>query len=573
MENSENEHESQSERPCSSADQNVLLQNDLSEGEKSAILARRTKMYDCFKRLDIAEPKNSQKEPVIAILGSGGGLRATIGLLGCLAELCNQDLLDIVTYLCGTSGSTWCMASLYCNDNWSECMEDMEKKVCDNLTITNLNWPKMWEKLMQSSADDIQSLTDFWAYGVVHMMTNEINENKLSSHQKACENGNNPYPIYSAVEKKTELKRTADPGIWFEFTPHRSGFPAYNCFVETSLLGSQFEDGKLMKKVPERDLCYLQDSIQNALKKSSCSNMENQDVPGLSCEDSIQNALRMSSCSNMENQGVPGLSCEDTKHDCRGCRGLHVVLSEDLSKIKNLVKNQRIHHLALAIKGIMEAENEIPLINGEDVDVEALWEVLNNSSELCQVSKLLYQALISLARWEWGTTYNFLYQGKGMGSVPDELLNEKYLSLIDAGLVINAAFPLILPPYRKVDLILSFDFSAGDPFMTLKSTVKYCQENKIPFPKIHIEKQEEVNPSRNCYIFEEGEEVPIVMHFPLFNNQNCEGNVQEVKAKYPTRKLAYTESEIEELLQFSKMNVKLSREDILRKLKHITEGI
>lgn len=45
--------------------------------------------------------------PNIAVLGSGGGLRAMISMLGTLVELKNQNFLDAVTYLCGVSGSTW----------------------------------------------------------------------------------------------------------------------------------------------------------------------------------------------------------------------------------------------------------------------------------------------------------------------------------------------------------------------------------------------------------------------------------------------------------------------------------
>lgn len=40
----------------------------------------------------------------------------------------------------------------------------------------------------------------------------------------------------------------------------------------------------------------------------------------------------------------------------------------------------------------------------------------------------------------------------------------KIISLVDAGLAINSAYPLVLRAERQTDLILSFDFSSGDPF-------------------------------------------------------------------------------------------------------------
>jgi len=45
--------------------------------------------------------------PNIALLGSGGGERAMVGLLGSLDQLQKIGLLDCVLYLSGVSGSTW----------------------------------------------------------------------------------------------------------------------------------------------------------------------------------------------------------------------------------------------------------------------------------------------------------------------------------------------------------------------------------------------------------------------------------------------------------------------------------
>lgn len=45
--------------------------------------------------------------PNIALLGSGGALRAMIALYGTLVELKKNNILDCITYLAGVSGSTW----------------------------------------------------------------------------------------------------------------------------------------------------------------------------------------------------------------------------------------------------------------------------------------------------------------------------------------------------------------------------------------------------------------------------------------------------------------------------------
>ncbi|KYO44126.1 hypothetical protein Y1Q_0015233 [Alligator mississippiensis] len=101
-------------------------------------------------------------------------------------------------------------------------------------------------------------------------------------------------------------------------------------------------------------------------------------------------------------------------------------------------------------------------------------------------------------------------------------MEDKIISLIDAGVAINCAYPLILCPERKVKLILSFDYGPGDPFKTLKQAVEYCRQNSIPFPEVDEKLLREENNPSDVYIFR-GENAPTVMHFPLFNKVNVPG--------------------------------------------------
>ncbi|XP_068089358.1 cytosolic phospholipase A2 gamma-like [Hyperolius riggenbachi] len=144
-----------------------------------------------------------------------------------------------------------------------------------------------------------------------------------------------------------------------------------------------------------------------------------------------------------------------------------------------------------------------------------------------------------------------------------KLINEQKMCLVDAGLFINTPYPLMLHPHRKVDVILSFDSSAGDPFLTVKQTAEYCKEHQIPFPNVDTKETSEDIPSQCCYIFEsDGKGAPTVMHFPLFNKQTCEGKVKELRDGYSTFKLHYSESEVTQLLELAKKNVEESYEKI-----------
>ena len=60
-------------------------------------------MVLCARRL----PPLQDSVPHIALLGSGGGQRAAVALLGSLQQMGQDDLLDTLLYMGGVSGSGW----------------------------------------------------------------------------------------------------------------------------------------------------------------------------------------------------------------------------------------------------------------------------------------------------------------------------------------------------------------------------------------------------------------------------------------------------------------------------------
>ncbi|KAM4808041.1 cytosolic phospholipase A2 gamma [Rhinophrynus dorsalis] len=594
-------------------------------------------------------------------MASGGGLRAMIGLLGYLSEMASEDLLDTVTYICGTSGSTWGLASLYERDNWSECMEETERRIGERLTKDVWNWESAWAKLIPGTREDFFSLTNVWAYMVVSMMTKDINETNLSSHQAACENGTNPYPVYSAVEKENVEKRHLyEPGTWFEFTPHRAGFPAYSSFVDIQLFGSQFMDGKVLKKNPEKGVCYLQGLWGSALarkedmwdklmevihkvlgKTTDDSTMEKKDVAENKCKDKkalaeLKNnpviVIRMAEkggvvvileASSYRSEDIHQLGDVDTYeilgYNPTGEYSIHLSRIIEIGVSRGVINHQEkaalipqcpvvpnFNHLPKVNKSMISPSGR-PIVSGIEEEEVSFMEYLNDNDLnlrftyvvdhfkltfldltlmggsdgsrvvtvnylACDAFKVYFQILNSILCWEWGKTHNFLYHWQGSGNVPSNLSNQPYIGLVDAGLEMNNAFPLMLPPHRKVDLFLCFEFTAGDPFMPLKQTAEYCEKHRIPFPKINIEHGEEESLTNSCYIFEGDEkEIPTVMHFPLFNRKNCGDNIQQWRDRFKTFRNAYDKSELDDLLQVSKLNVKMNREKILEKIQQAYE--
>ncbi|XP_064881060.1 uncharacterized protein LOC135574108 [Oncorhynchus nerka] len=171
-------------------------------------------------------------------------------------------------------------------------------------------------------------------------------------------------------------------------------------------------------------------------------------------------------------------------------------------------------------------------------------------------------------KWEWGTVYNFFFNIKDNNFLSTMVSKEK-IHLVDAGLKINSPYPPVLRTSRKVDLIISLDFSAGDPFETVFSANQYADELKLPFPPVKESVREEKDHPKGCYVFEgRHPEEPTVMHMPLFNLQNCQGKeeIKEEREKYTTFQQHYGVSEIDHLLKKAKDNLKNNRDRILEQI-------
>ncbi|XP_065426455.1 cytosolic phospholipase A2 gamma-like [Chrysemys picta bellii] len=503
-------------------DKTVRLSNEISDGEKEAIRNRKPKVLACLKSLGIACEEDNM--PNVAVLGSGGGLRAMIALQGTLVEMEKEGLLDAVMYLCGVSGSTWCMSFLYKEKDWTKKLQVLEEHLCNTLSNHPHDILKAFSILCRAVEDELFSLTDVWAFLVLCFMLKECDQTKLSQHEVTSTSGTNPYPIYAAVEvKKWHEERGKSPGTWFEFTPHECGFPGPGAFVCTKYLGSKFEDGNLEEQREEKNIHYLQGLWGSApacipyLKELVYKTFSG----GLRGEE--QNAIREA-----------GISCT-----CATCQGILLLL-----------------------------ELQVHASAGEDCEgvFKKLKEVLKGGfghlPHCDPLDKLQPKTILGCI---------FAGDPKSKSKSP-VFTKDKNINLIDAGIAINSAYPLVLRRERKVKLILSFDFSDGDPFETIKKTAEYCETNNIPFPKIDLEKLDPGHLS-DCYIFK-GKDVPIVMHFPLFNMKNCPGEVEHFRKKFSTFpfKFFYTKTDIIELLEKAKMNVSNNKERIREEIQQIVSS-
>uniref|UniRef100_A0A0D9S2P6 Phospholipase A2 group IVC n=1 Tax=Chlorocebus sabaeus TaxID=60711 RepID=A0A0D9S2P6_CHLSB len=519
----------------------------LQKEERAAVERRRLHVLKALKKLHI----EADEAPVVAVLGSGGGLRAHIACLGVLSEMKEQGLLDAVTYLAGVSGSTWAISSLYTSDG---DMEALEADLRHRFSRQEWDLAKSLQKTIQAARSENYSLTDFWAYMVISKQTRELPESHLSNMKKPVEEGTLPYPIFAAIDndRQPSWQEAKAQETWFEFTPHHAGFPALGAYVSITHFGSKFKKGRLVRTHPERDLSFLRGLWGSALG--------NTEVNRNYIFDQLRNLL------------TP-----------RG--GLWRRTVAGVKNIGHLV-------FALLLRLQQSLQRERPALKvdeGSEPNYNWLTEMLENWTRTSlekqeqpdedPESKGTVPSVISVINtipllgicpkcWRWGLVGGFT--GTTGGIQDKTMSSRKHLHLVDAGLAINTPFPLVLPPTREVHLILSFDFSAGDPFETIRATTDYCRRHKIPFPHVEEAKLDLWSKApASCYILK-GETGPVVMHFPLFNTDACGDDIEAWSDTYDTFKLAdtYILDVVMPLLALAKMNVRENKKNILREMRN-----
>ncbi|KAJ7413477.1 hypothetical protein WISP_90024 [Willisornis vidua] len=257
----------------------VRLGFDLCMQEQDFLCKRQNYIAPALKKvLQLEQDLLDHETPVVAIMTTGGGMRSLTALYGSLRGLKKLSVLDCATYLTGLSGTTWTMSNLYRDADWSQ--KDLDKQISEarkhmtkcKINSLSLEYLKYYKKqLCQRKREGHRtSFIDLWGlvlesllHDGVHVtifLESQKDNHRLSDQQRAIDRGQNPLPIYTAVNVKNNYS-TLDFKEWVEFTPYEVGLQKYGVFVRTEDFGSEFFMGRLMKKVPESRICFLEDTV------------------------------------------------------------------------------------------------------------------------------------------------------------------------------------------------------------------------------------------------------------------------------------------------------------------------
>ncbi|XP_032337327.1 cytosolic phospholipase A2 delta isoform X4 [Camelus ferus] len=521
----------------------VHLGFDLCAKEKAFLSKRKQVVAKALKQvLRLDRDLQEDEVPVVGIMATGGGARAMTSLYGHLLALQKLGLLDCVTYFSGISGSTWTMAHLYGDPEWSQrdlkgpiryAREHLAKSKLEAFSPERL--ASYYRELeLQAKQGHPTTFVDLWGLVLEFMLHGQVMDQKLSGQRAALEQGQNPLPLYLSLNVKENNLQTLDFKEWVEFSPYEVGFLKYGAFVPSELFGSEFFMGRLMRRIPESRICFLEGIWSNIFSLNLLDAWYDFTSTGDSWKQHIKDKIR-----NLEEPPA----------------------SSDTSSRSEALWLQPGTALAQMFKGILTGR------------------------PLCQHSSNFLQGL--QLHQDYCAQKDFsTWADCQLDSSPGQLTpQEPQLCLVDAGYFINTSCPAMFRPGRRLDLILSFDYSLSSPFAVLQETELDCRARGLPFPRVEPS-PEDLHQPRECHVFSDPAcpDAPVLLHFPLVNasfKDHSAPGVQRSPAELPAGQvdlagvtspysmfnMTYKEEDFDRLLQLSDYNVCNSQNTILQALR------
>ncbi|XP_037127808.1 cytosolic phospholipase A2 beta isoform X2 [Syngnathus acus] len=543
----------------------LRLDFDIPPQEKEFLKKRKLIVGQNMQKLfGLDTPPSPDQVPTIALVASGGGSRAMTSLFGTLKSLKEIKVLDILAYITGVSGATWTMAALFRDANWSRdgidgTIAQIRKEICkDAMSMISLEKLEYYKREMEAKLKEghILSSTDMGGLLYEHLVFGEKMTDRLSEHQRTVNEGQNPFPIYTAVNMKEKMGWESE-AEWCEFTPYEVGFQKYGAFVRAQDFGSQFFLGHLVQKLPEVRLPFLIGIWSSFFAINLSYLLE------LPTEESSRDA---------DNNNI-GQATE-----------WHQVGMKFNAPIKGLFL-------------LTEVEKDSSFLDTQLMDPSgAISRIINDCLMNRPLSSIAYNFMNGLfLHSDYNTQSNFLaWKETHPDAFPNSLTpSDSFLRLVDSGLSINVACPPVLRPEREVDVIICCDNSWNpvESFREIKLTAAYCRDRDVPFPHVDFTTLER-EPLKEIYIYEDKKnpKAPIVIHFPLVNDSFRHfkepgvkrETAEEIKAgrvdvrssdsPFTTDKPVYSEEDFDSLVNLTAYNVANNKERIIQALHEVLKS-
>ncbi|KAM7159403.1 cytosolic phospholipase A2 delta isoform 2-T2 [Molossus nigricans] len=513
--------------------------------EERAFLSRRKQVVAkaLKKALQLDRDLEEDEVPIIGIMATGGGTRAMTSLYGHLLALKKLGLLDCVTYFSGISGATWTMSQLYGDAEWSQkdlegpiryAREHLAKSKLDAFSSEQLASYRR-ELELRAEMGRPTTFVDLWALVLEFMLHDQVMDQKLSGQRAALEQGQNPLPLYLSLSVKENTLETLDFKEWVEFSPYEVGFLKYGAFVPPELFGSEFFMGRLMRRLPESRICFLEGIWSNVFSLNFLDVWYDLTSSGDAWKQHIRDKIR-------------NLDAPASLRTSAQLQALWLQPGTALAKaFKGFLTGRPLHqHSPNFLQGLQLHQD--------------------------------YSEQRGFSTWA----------DSQLDSTPGQLTpQEPQLCLVDAGYFLNTSAPSMFRPGRRLDLILSFDYSVSSPFETLQQTEVYCRGLGLPFPRVEPSPQDQRQP-KECHLFSDPTcpDAPVLLHFPLVNASFKDYSAPGVQrsptelpagqvdltgatSPYALFNMTYKEEDFDRLLHLSDYNVQNSQDAILQALRMV----
>jgi phospholipase A2 len=267
----------------------VRVSSELCNEEKEFLLKRRKATRTALaKYLGIPDEEvHLDDVPCIAMVGSGGGLRALVAGTGSMLATGEDGLFDCVTYTAGVSGSCWLQA-LYHSSLGGRRLDKMVDHLKARIGI-HIAYPPVALAALNSAPTNKFLLSGFVEklkgdpeadFGLVDVYglllaarllvpKGEVGVDdrdlKISNQRDYLKNGEHPMPIYTAVrheipviENSSEVGKATDSPSqetkdkakkeawfqWFEISPYEMFCEEFGAGIPTWAIGRKFENGQ-----------------------------------------------------------------------------------------------------------------------------------------------------------------------------------------------------------------------------------------------------------------------------------------------------------------------------------------
>ncbi|XP_034265493.1 cytosolic phospholipase A2 isoform X1 [Pantherophis guttatus] len=490
----------------------------LCDEEKDFRQQRKTRVMHHLNKLLGADLASIRDVPVIAILGSGGGFRATVGLSGVMKALYESGILDCATYIAGLSGSTWYMSTLYSHPDFPvKGPKEINVELRNSISHTPLKLltpqkvkryiEALWKK--KRSGQPV-TFTDIFGMLIGETLVQNRMDITLSYMREKINKAQSALPLFTCLHVKPDVSELmfAD---WVEFSPYEIGMAKYGTFMTPNLFGSKFFMGTVVKKYKENPLHFLMGVWGSAFailinRVLGVSNSHNK---GPTMEEELENIrLRQivsnDSDSDDESQGPKGSensqaekSHEQSSQESWVQRMFMALVGDSTLFNTREGRAGKVHNfmLGLNLNTCYPLSPFVGVSTQESMEDDDVDTAVTDPNEFDRILEPLD-------------------------------VKSKKIHVVDSGLTFNLPYPLILRPQRGVDLIISFDFSArpsdsSPPFKEILLAEKWAKMNNLPFPKIdpNVFDREGL---KECYVFKPKNpaseiDCPTIIHFVLAN--------------------------------------------------------